>query len=143
MRLIGALIGLVVLAGASVWFFRAQNAPVPALIAGLPDDGLRGAPCPARSLYEQNARRKQGVRPPAALGETLRKNFPLGSNAGALEARLKQDGFALFAPCPNDESVLGARWLSPNWGQPDAYVYWRADDADKLIFLDGHISKTN
>jgi hypothetical protein len=142
-RLIAILFAVFALAGAGFMLFRAQNAPVPALIAGLPDDGLRGAPCPARSLYEQDARRKQGVRPPAALGEALRKNFPLGSDAGALEARLKQEGFALFAPCPNDESVLGARWLSPNWGQPDAYVYWRADGADKLIFLDGHISKTN
>jgi hypothetical protein len=142
-RPIATLFAVLALSGAGFWLFAGSNAPVPALIAGLPDDGLRGAPCPSRSLYEQDARRKQGLRPPAALGEALRKNFPLGSDAGPLEARLKQEGFALFAPCPNDEGVLGARWLSPSWGQPDAYVYWRTDGADKLIFVDGHISKTN
>lgn len=142
MRWIAGLFALLALAGAGYWLFRAPQAPVPALIAGLPDDGLRGAPCPSRSLYEQDARRKQGVRPPAALGEKLRKLFPSGSDAGALEARLKGEGFDFFAPCPNDESVLGARWLSRNWGQPDAYVYWRIDDADKLTFVDGHISLT-
>ena len=73
----------------------------------------------------------------------MRKLYPLGSDAGRLEARLKGEGFDLYAPCPNDDSVLGARWLSRNWGQPDAYVYWRADDADKLIFLDGYVSKTD
>jgi hypothetical protein len=141
-RWLTVLIALAALAGAGFWLFGRSGAPAPALIAGLPDDGLRGAPCPARSLYEQNARKKQGVRPPAALGEKLREMFPLGSDAGALEARLKSEGFDLFTPCPNDEDVLGARWLSRNWGQPDAYVYWRVDGADKLIFLDGHVSLT-
>jgi hypothetical protein len=136
-------VGLVVSALLTLWLLHAAQTPTPALIAGLPDDGLRGAPCPARSLYEQKARLKQGVRPPAALGEILRTRFPLGTDAGPLEARLKSEGFDLFAPCPNDDSVLGARWMSRNWGQPDAYVYWRADDADKLIFLDGYVSKTD
>jgi hypothetical protein len=135
-------LGLMVAAGTGFWLLQTAQKPVPALIAGLPDDGLRGAPCPARSLLEQDARRKQGVRPPAALGQALRALFPTGSDAGALEARLKGEGFDLFAPCPNDDSVLGARWLSRNWGQPDAYVYWRTDDADKLTFLDGHVSRT-
>lgn len=131
------------LAGAAYWLAGGQPAATPALIAGLPDNGVRAAPCPARSILEQNARRKKGVLPPTALGETLRKLYPLGSDAGPLEARLKSEGFDLFAPCPNDDSVLGARWLSRNWGQPDASVYWRTDDAGKLIFLDGAVSKTN
>lgn len=141
MRLLAGLFALVALIGAAFWLFHGAQAPIPTLIAGLPDDGLRGAPCPARSLYEQDARKKRGVRPPAALGEKLRQLFPLGSDANALEALLKKEGFDLFAPCPNDESVLGARWISRAWGQPDAYVYWRANGADKLIFLDGHVSK--
>jgi len=140
-RLLAVLVAIVALTGAALWLARAPSGATPELIAGLPDDGLRGAPCPARSLYEQDARKKQGVRPPAALGEKLRRLFPLGSDAGQLRLRLKDEGFDLFAPCPNDESVLGARWLSRSWGQPDAYVYWRTDDADKLIFLDGHVSR--
>jgi hypothetical protein len=37
--------------------------------------------------------------------------------------------------------VLGARWLARNWGEPDAYVYWRVDPDGALIFLDGHVSR--
>ncbi len=103
---------------------------------------MRGAPCPAGTLAGERARLKQGVPPPAALGRKLRRNFPLGSDAGALEALLTAQGFELFPPCPNDESVSAARWLSRRWGEPDAFVYWRADDAGKLIFLDGQVSRT-
>jgi hypothetical protein len=135
-----ALVALVVVV--AQWFFSPPYRP-PALIAGLSDDGLRGAPCPARSLYEQDARKKQGVRPPAQLGEKLRAEFPLGSNASALAAELAAEKFEKFVPCPNDEGVFGARWRSPDWGHPDAYVYWRKDDADRLTFIDGHVSRTN
>ena len=135
-----ALVALVFLLGQ--WVFSPQPRP-PALIADLSDDGLRGAPCPARSLYEQDARKKQGVRPPAQLGERLRQKFPLGSDASALAAELATENFETFAPCPNDEGVFGARWRSPGWGGSDAYVYWRKDDGDRLNFLDGHVSRTN
>jgi hypothetical protein len=134
---------LVLAVAGAVWFFWPAAVPPPPLLDGLTDDGLRGAPCPARNLYEQNARRKQGVRPPAQLGERLRKIFPLGSAAAPLSAELAQENFAFFAPCPNDESVLGARWLSPDWTHADAFVYWRVDEKDRLIFLDGHVSRTN
>jgi hypothetical protein len=113
------------------------------VLEGLHDDGLRGAPCPARSLYEQDARRKLGVRPPAGLGERLRQKFPLGSDAGVLSALLAAQNFETFVPCPNDDSVFGARWLSPDWRHGDAFVYWRADDNNRLIFLDGHVSSSN
>ncbi len=129
-------------AGGALWAVW-PNSPPPPLIEGLSDDGLRGAPCPARSLYEQDARKKQGVRPPAQLGERLRQKFPLGSDAGALANLLAQQNFETFLPCPNDDSVAGARWRSPDWRHPDAYVYWRADDANRLTFLDGHVSRTN
>jgi hypothetical protein len=135
-----ALVALVVLVGQ--WIFS-PSPPHPALIAGLSDDGLRGAPCPARSLYEQDARKKQGVRPPAELGERLKQKFPPGSDASVLAAELAAEKFEKFVPCPNDESVLGARWRSPDWGHPDAYVYWRKDDANRLTFIDGHVSRTN
>ncbi|WP_298429041.1 hypothetical protein [Rhodoblastus sp.] len=143
LKRVAVLLALLALAAAGVQLYRSATAPVPALVAGLPDDGLRGAPCPARSILEQNARLKRGAPPPAAFGEKLRRLFPLGSDAGPLEARLKTEGFDFFSPCPNDESVSGARWLSRSWGQPDAYVYWRADEADKLNFLDGHVVKAN
>jgi hypothetical protein len=126
---------------AALWFLWPASAPPPALLAGLSDDGLRGAPCPARSLYEQDARKKQGLRPEAGLGRRLRERFPLGSDEKPLAAELDRENFDRFSPCPNDESVFGARWLSPNWGRPDAYVYWRVDDAGRLSFLDGHVSK--
>jgi hypothetical protein len=142
-RLPFVLIAIAAVIGGAVWLFHAPSVAVPPLIAGLPDDGLRGAPCPARSILEQDARRKQGAPPPAAFGEALRKLFPLGSDAGPLETRLDAEGFGRFTPCPNDDGVFGARWLSRNWGQSDAYVYWRKDDADKLIFLDGHVVKAN
>jgi hypothetical protein len=125
----------------ALWLARPAAAPPPALIEELADDGLRGAPCPARSLYEQDARKKQGVRPEAGLGRRLREKFPLGSDEKSLATELDRENFARFTPCPNDESVSGARWLSPNWGRPDAFVYWRADDAGKLTFLDGHVSR--
>ncbi|HUO54028.1 MAG TPA: hypothetical protein VMU18_04775 [Rhodoblastus sp.] len=142
MRLAAVLLALAALIGAGVFLFGGSSAPVPALIAGLPDDGLRGAPCPARTLLEQNARRKQGAHPAAALAARLQQLFPTGSDAGPLENRLKTEGFDFFAPCPNDDGVFGARWLSKKWGQPDAFVYWRTDDANKLTFLDGHVSRT-
>jgi hypothetical protein len=137
------LTALVLAAIGAVWFVWPAAAPPPPLLDGLTDDGLRGAPCPARNLYEQDARKKQGVRPPAQLGERLRKKFPLGSDAAPLAAELAQEHFTSFAPCPNDESVLGARWLSPDWAHADAFVYWRVDEKDRLTFLDGHVSRTN
>jgi hypothetical protein len=136
------LLTLFALVGAAFWLFGA-SAPPPALIAGLPDDGMRGAPCPASTLQEERALLKRGVPPPAALGAKLRQNFPLGSDAGALSALLTAQGFKLFPPCPNDDSVFGARWISRRWGEPDAYVFWRADDAGKLTFLDGQVSRTH
>jgi hypothetical protein len=142
-----ALVALAVVAGLAalfaLWFFWPHSPPPPPLIAGLSDDGLRGAPCPARSLLEQDARKKQGVRPPAQLGERLRQKFPLGSSSATLEAELAAEHFERFSPCPNDEGVFGARWRSPDWGRPDAYVYWRADDGERLNFLDGHVSRTD
>jgi hypothetical protein len=137
------LTGFAILAAlAAVWFAWPATAPPPALIEGLSDDGLRGAPCPARSLYEQDARKKQGVRPEAGLGRRLREKFPLGSDEKLLASELDRENFIRFSPCPNDESVSGARWLSPNWGRPDALVYWRSDEG-KLTFLDGHVSRPN
>ncbi len=141
MRLAVVLLTLFALVGAAFWL-SGGRAPAPALIADLSDDGMRGAPCPAGTLQEQRARLRQGVPPPAALGRKLRQNFPLGSDAGALAALLTAQGFQRFPPCPDDESVFGARWISRRWGEPDAYVYWRADDAGKLIFLDGQVSRT-
>ncbi len=141
MRLAVVLLTLCALVGAAFWLFGAP-APPPALIAGLPDDGMRGAPCPAGTLQEERARMKRGVSPPAAFGRKLRENFPLGSDAAALEALLTAQGFETFPPCPNDESVFGARWLSRRWGDPDAYVFWRANDNGKLTFLDGQVSRT-
>jgi hypothetical protein len=139
-KVAAVLLTLFALIGASFWLFGG-SAPAPALIAGLPDDGMRGAPCPARTIVEEKARQRQGVPPPTALGEKLRNNFPLGSDAGLLEALLTAQGFELFSPCPNDDSVSGARWLSQRWGEPDAFVYWRADGG-KLTFLDGQVSQT-
>jgi hypothetical protein len=137
------LLALFALVGGAIWLSGGASAPTPALVAGLSDDGLRGAPCPARTLAEQKARVAEGALPRTALGERLRKLFPLGSDAGALVAQLKNEGFEIFAACPNDEEVMGARWLGPNWGQPDAYIYWRADSDGKLIFLDGQVNRTD
>jgi hypothetical protein len=138
-----ALAAVAILAGAlGLWALWPVSAP-PSLIAGLTDDGLRGAPCPARTLLEQDARKKQGVRPPSQLGERLRRQFPLGSDAALLAAELAQENFTLFTPCPNDPGVLGARWLSRDWSHPDALVYWRVDDLGRLTFVDGHVSRAN
>jgi hypothetical protein len=138
MRLAVAL-GLV-LTGLGWWALRAP-APPPALIAGLGDEGLRGAPCPARSLYEQDARKKHGPQTPSPFARRLREKFPLDSRAGALSDVLRAQGFEWTSPCANDESVRGARWRGKNWGDPDAYVYWREDLDGKLGFLDGHVSR--
>lgn len=128
---------------AALWTLWPEPAPPPALLAGLSADGLRGAPCPARSIYEQNARKKHGALPETQLGRRLRQKFPLGSDAGALSAELKRENFGKFSPCANDESVFGARWLSPDWTHPDGFVYWSADDNDKLTYLDGYVSRDN
>ncbi len=127
---------------AALWTLWPNPGPPPSLIAGLGDDGLRAAPCPARTLYEQKARMKQGVLPQASLGRRLREKFPLGSDASALAAELGRENFTRYSPCANDEGVFGARWLSPDWSHPDAFVFWRADDDGRLIFLDGQVSKT-
>jgi hypothetical protein len=137
------LTALVLAAAGAVWLVWPAAAPPPSLRDGLTDDGLRGAPCPARNLYEQDARKKQGVRPPAQLGERLREKFSLGSDAAPLSAELARENFTSFTPCPNDEGVFGARWLSPDWTHADAFIYWRVDEKDRLIFLDGHVSRTN
>lgn len=125
------------------WVFWPAPTPTPALIAGLADDGLRGAPCPARSLQEQAERRKHGAQKPAGLGARLREKFPLGSDEAALRNALTMDNFSFFSPCPNDLDVSGARWRSPDWERPDAYVYWRSDANNRLEFLDGHVNRTN
>jgi hypothetical protein len=138
MKLAVAL-GLVVI-GLGWWALRAP-APQPALIAGLVDEGLRGAPCPARSLYEQDARKKQGVQTPTPFARRLSEKFPPGSPGAALSDVLRAQGFESTNPCANDDSVRGARWRGKNWGDPDAYVYWRVDLDENLIFLDGHISR--
>ena len=81
-----ALVALAAVAGlaalVAIWLFW-PRCPPPPLIAGLSDDGLRGAPCPPRSLPEQDARKEQGVRPPAELGARLRRKFPLGPDSSA------------------------------------------------------------
>jgi hypothetical protein len=130
--------GALAAVAALFWFVYPRPAPLPDLLRALPFDGMRGAPCPARDLIEQDAQRKQGAKPPAHLGERLRQLYPLGSNADELVQRLQNDGFVRFTPCPNDDSIEGARYLSRDWLNPDAFVYWRRDDKNHLIFLDGH-----
>ncbi len=140
MRL-AVVLGLILL-GLGWWAMR-SSAPPPALIAGMSDEGLRGAPCPARSLQEQDALRKRGPQSLSPFTAKLRARFPLGAPEATLRNELLSQGFELTAPCPNDDSVLGARWRSSSWGEPDAYVYWRVDDHDNLSFLDGHISRAD
>jgi len=140
MRL-AVILGLI-LAGLFWWSFRAPALPPPALISGLADEGFSGAPCPARSLYEQDARRKRGPQQPSALAERLRQEFPLDSPGSDLRKTLTAQGFELFAPCANDEGVFGARWRAKSWDEPDAYVYWREDFGGRLSFLDGHVGRT-
>ncbi|MBB4196372.1 hypothetical protein CCR94_15060 [Rhodoblastus sphagnicola] len=123
------------------WLLHQPVRPAPALIAGLASEGYAGAPCPARSLYEQDARKKRGPRADSAFAMRLREEFPLGSPSAALRDALSRQGFELFSPCANDENALGARWRGKNWGEPDAYVYWRIDPDEKLIFLDGHVTR--
>ncbi len=75
------------------------------------------------------------------LALRLREKYPLGSSADVLAQAVKDQGFILFSPCPNDENVEGGKYLSPDWSHPDAFVYWRRDARDRLIFLDGHTAK--
>lgn len=141
MKLALILIALGALTAALIaWFSPAP--PRPALIAGLADDGLRAAPCPARTLIEEKSRVAQKAPPMTAFAARLNQLFPPGSPGNRLENRLAREGFAGFTPCANDDSVLGARFLARRWGDPDAFVYWRKDDADRLILIDGHLSAT-
>lgn len=140
MRL-AVVLGLI-LAGLFWWIFHAPAASPPALISGLADEGFSGAPCPARSVYEQDARRKRGPQKPSAFTERLRQKFPLGSPGDALRKTLSGQGFEPFSPCANDDGVLGARWRGKTWGEPDAYVYWREDFGGRLSFVDGHVGRT-
>jgi hypothetical protein len=134
---------LALLALGALWALWPARLPAPALIAGLADEGLRGAPCPARTLYEQDARRKHGPRAASALTVRLQEKFPLASPVADLRKTLEDQGFAPFTPCANDEGVFGLRWLSRDWGAPNAYVYWREDFDGRLSFLDGHVSKSD
>jgi hypothetical protein len=123
------------------WWLYRTPAPPPELIAGLTDEGFAGAPCPARSILELEARKKQGVRPATAFTQRLRERFALGAPVGALRQTLFAQGFEVVTPCANDLGVFGARWRGRNWDDPDAYVYWRVDPDENLIFLDGHVSR--
>jgi hypothetical protein len=125
----------------AVWAFWPSADTAPPLLEGLEDDGLQGAPCPARDLYEQKARTSQGARAASHLGERLRQQFQMGSDAAPLVNLLTVQHFTPFAPCPNDDGVSGARWLSRSWSGPDAFVYWRVDDRNRLTFLDGHVTR--
>jgi hypothetical protein len=125
----------------ALWLLWPSAELSPPLLDGLADDGLQGAPCPARDLYEQKARTTRGARAPTHLGEALREKFPLGSDAAPLVNLLTGQNFTPFAPCPNDDSVEGARWLARRWTQPDAFIYWRVDDRNRLTYLDGHVSR--
>jgi hypothetical protein len=137
---VAVVLGLLI-AGLSWWFFRAPAHPAPDLIAGLADEGFSGAPCPARSILEQDARKKRGPQAPTAFALRLREKFALGSPGEALQKFLFEQGFEPISPCANDEGVLGARWRGRTWGDPDAYVYWRIDPDGKLTLLDGHVSR--
>ena len=137
---IAVVLGLVFV-GLGWFIFRYPAPSPPALIAGLADEGLVGAPCPARSILEQEARKKRGPQATTAFAQRLRERFALGSPGDALQKTLFAQGFESFAPCANDEGVFGARWRGTTWGDPDAYVYWRLDPDEKLIFLDGHVSR--
>jgi hypothetical protein len=135
---IAVVLGLIL---AGLWWFHAPARPAPDLIAGLAAEGFSGAPCPARSIHEQEARRKRGPQAASAFALRLREKHPMGSPGEALQKTLLAQGFETITPCANDETALGARWRGRNWGEPDAYVYWREDIDGKLSFLDGHVSK--
>jgi len=137
-----ALVLSLVIAGLCWWALRA-NLPPPELIAGLADEGFSGAPCPARSIIELDARKKRGAQVETAFARRLRDRFPLGSPAASLRDNLLAQGFEPIVPCANDEGVFGARWRGKAWGDSDAYVYWRIDPDEKLSFLDGHVSRTH
>jgi hypothetical protein len=134
---IAVVLGLIL---AGFWWFSPAR-PVPELIAGLADEGFLGAPCPARSIHEQEARKKRGPQAVSAFALRLREKFPMGSPGETLRQALLAQGFETITPCANDENALGARWRGRNWGEPDAFVYWREDIDGKLSFLDGHVSK--
>jgi len=135
---IAVVLGLL-LAGLCWWRWAA--APPPELIAGLASEGFSGAPCPARSILELEARKKRGPQAATPFARRLRERFALGSPGDALKRVLGAQGFDFLSPCANDDGVFGARWLGKNWGDPDAYVYWRVDPDDNLTFLDGHVSR--
>ncbi|PPQ39723.1 hypothetical protein SAMN06265338_10414 [Rhodoblastus acidophilus] len=138
-----ALVLILVAAALGWWGWSRPVRPAPELIAGLSAEGLSGAPCPARSIYEQDARRKRGPQPSSVFALRLREKFPLGTPGEILRETLTAEGFETVTPCANDDSVLGARWRGRTWGAPDAYVYWRVDLNEKLIFLDGHVSRAD
>jgi hypothetical protein len=137
-----AVVLALILLGLGWWAIRLPATP-PALIAGMSDEGLRGAPCPARSLDERDERKKHGPQSLSPFAARLQALYPLGAPEAALRNDLVRQGFKLTTPCPNDDSVLGARWRSSSWGEPDAYVYWRVDAHDNLSFVDGHVNRAD
>jgi hypothetical protein len=82
-----------------------------------------------------------GVSP--QLDERLRDQFPPGSSETALVSALKDQGFDAPAPCRGNPLMRSSGFSRS--AKPEqrpimtASVYWRVDDADKIVWTHGFV----
>ena len=100
--------------------------------------GSLGA-CPAESEWDANE--------PLALSPELNKRlgdeFPVGQSEQLLTQTLVKQGFELRPACLKDSSIRSARFVQRSGGSfywpIDASVYWKIDEARKIVWTKGFV----
>jgi hypothetical protein len=78
-----------------------------------------------------------GVSP--ELDKRIRDEFPPGSSEADLVATLKDQRFGPPTPCQGNTSVRHSHFVQPKDAPIDANVYWRVDDANKIVWTHGFV----
>ncbi len=96
-----------------------------------------------QSLRTKRARESRACARPRNSAKGCEKHFRSALPPPRSQRSLRRKISFSLRPVPTTRVSLSPRWLSPDWTHADAFVYWRVDEKDRLIFLDGHVSRTN
>lgn len=125
--------------------------PLPPLLQGLPSVSGYTTVCPPATEQEAASRHRFGydrelIAWTPELGRRLEREFPPGSNAKHLAERLQELGFVTIGPCRGDSTVRAAMFrqhggflFRPGGLSMTATIWWKVDDADRLIWAKGMV----